>query len=49
MPRKEFEEALSEYYHLRGWSEEGIPSEKKLDEIGVDKQAINRFKAYPAV
>jgi len=46
LPRKEFEDALSEYYHLRGWSEEGIPSEQRLEEIGVDKEAIERFKKY---
>ena len=46
LPRKEFEAALSEYYHLRGWSEEGVPSKQKLEEIGVDKQAIEKFQKY---
>jgi aldehyde:ferredoxin oxidoreductase len=31
-----FLEALREYYALRGWNEEGIPSEEKLTELGVD-------------
>ena len=31
-----FFEALREYYALRGWNEEGIPSEEKLTELGVD-------------
>lgn len=46
LPRKEFEAALSEYYHLRGWSEEGVPSKQKLEEIGVDKAAIEKFEGY---
>ena len=46
LPRKEFEEALSEYYGLRGWSEEGIPSKQKLEEIEVDKEAIEKFEKY---
>jgi aldehyde:ferredoxin oxidoreductase len=29
-------EALSEYYRLRGWDENGIPTEAKLAEVGVD-------------
>lgn len=27
---------LSEYYTLRGWSETGIPTRRKLDELGID-------------
>ena len=34
---------LSEYYMLRGWSEEGIPSEAKLKELGLS--AANRGAA----
>jgi len=26
---------LSEYYEYRGWSEDGIPSKEKLDELGI--------------
>jgi len=33
---KAFEEALNEYYMLRGWDERGVPSEAKLAELGVD-------------
>ncbi|MEM2465310.1 MAG: aldehyde ferredoxin oxidoreductase family protein [Candidatus Bathyarchaeia archaeon] len=28
---------LSEYYSYRGWSEEGIPTEKKLKELGLEE------------
>ncbi len=33
--RAEFEKALDEYYHFRGWSDEGVPSEEKLGELGL--------------
>ena len=28
---------LPEYYQLRGWNEKGIPSQEKLDELGLSK------------
>jgi aldehyde:ferredoxin oxidoreductase len=31
-----FTEAVQEYYRLRGWDENGIPTEAKLAEVGVD-------------
>ena len=31
-----FEQALQEYYSLRGWDEKGVPSEAKLAAVGVD-------------
>jgi aldehyde:ferredoxin oxidoreductase len=31
-----FKEALAEYYRLRGWDEQGVPTEAKLAEVGVD-------------
>jgi aldehyde:ferredoxin oxidoreductase len=31
-----FNEALQEYYSLRGWDEKGVPGEAKLAELGVD-------------
>jgi aldehyde:ferredoxin oxidoreductase len=31
-----FEQALQEYYRLRGWDAKGVPTEAKLAEIGVD-------------
>ena len=30
------DEMLDEYYQLRGWSSEGIPTEEKLKELGLD-------------
>lgn len=32
---EEFEAALSRYYQLRGWDENGIPTEEKLKELGL--------------
>ncbi len=34
--RNQYEEALSGYYESRGWSEEGIPTKKLLDELKLD-------------
>ncbi len=33
--RMEFEKALDEYYHFRGWNDEGVPAEEKLRELGL--------------
>ncbi|MEM2896234.1 MAG: aldehyde ferredoxin oxidoreductase family protein [Candidatus Bathyarchaeia archaeon] len=33
--KEKFEKMLSEYYFLRGWDEKGIPSKKRLKELGV--------------
>jgi len=31
------EEQLREYYEVRGWTEDGIPSREKLEELGLDE------------
>jgi len=31
-----FRAALKEYYGLRGWNENGVPTEEKLQELGID-------------
>ena len=33
--RTEFEKALDEYYNLRGWDDDGVPTEGKLRELGL--------------
>lgn len=33
--RQEYEEALSEYYRLRGWDEDGVPTEERLVALGL--------------
>ncbi|VVB96540.1 Tungsten-containing aldehyde ferredoxin oxidoreductase [uncultured archaeon] len=33
--RAEFEKTLDEYYHFRGWDENGVPSEEKLKELDI--------------
>ena len=32
---KEHDKFLDQYYHLRGWTRDGIPSPQKLDELGL--------------
>jgi aldehyde:ferredoxin oxidoreductase len=29
-------EMLPEYYRLRGWTPDGIPTRKKLDDLGLE-------------
>ena len=38
-PRAEFETMLNEYYQLRGWGENGLPTLEKLRELGLEKVA----------
>jgi aldehyde:ferredoxin oxidoreductase len=33
--RELFRNILTEYYHLRGWDERGVPSQEKLQELGL--------------
>jgi len=33
LDRAEFEKALDEYYNLRGWDENGVPTREKLREL----------------
>ena len=35
LPGQEFEAVIQEYYHYRGWDEEGIPTPEKLEELGL--------------
>lgn len=37
LPREEFEKMLDEYYALRGWDENGVPTKEKLGELGLEK------------
>jgi len=37
LPREEFNKMLDEYYELRGWNKNGIPTKEKLKELGLDK------------
>ncbi len=34
--REEFAASLAEYYRLRGWDENGVPTEQKLQELEID-------------
>jgi aldehyde:ferredoxin oxidoreductase len=35
--RKNLERMLDEYYEARGWGQEGVPGEGKLEELGIKK------------
>ncbi|TRZ50386.1 MAG: aldehyde ferredoxin oxidoreductase [Dehalococcoidia bacterium] len=37
--REKFEEAVDAYYQLRGWSKDGVPTRKKLMDLGLEKAA----------
>lgn len=39
LDRGTFETMLEEYYELRGWNEDGIPTEKTLDRLEIDDLA----------
>ena len=32
---EDFEKMLREYYAVRGWDTNGVPSQAKLDELGI--------------
>ncbi len=36
LDRKKFDRMISEYYKLRGWNDEGIPTAEELDRLGLD-------------
>ena len=36
----DLDKMLPEYYQLRGWNKKGIPSRKKLDELGFSKDIL---------
>jgi len=39
LPEDKFQQSLKEYYSLRGWDENGVPTAKKLKELGLIKYA----------
>jgi aldehyde:ferredoxin oxidoreductase len=36
--KKEFDDAISSYFKLMGWNEFGLPSQEKIDELGLMSQ-----------
>ena len=42
--REEFETAIQEYYHYRGWDAYGIPAPEKLKELGILPETIVQKK-----
>ena len=39
--REEFRNALTDYYHFRGWDERGVPLQEKLQELGLQERWTN--------
>lgn len=44
MTRDQFETMLDEYYSVRGWTKEGIPTREKLRELGIEEYAGLAYK-----
>lgn len=40
LPADEFQQSLQEYYSLRGWDKKGVPTAKKIKELGLAKYAL---------
>jgi aldehyde:ferredoxin oxidoreductase len=38
LDRDEYERALDEYYEIRGWTEEGVPTKETLARLGLDRE-----------
>ncbi len=39
--REKFEKMLDEHYKLHGWDNNGVPTEKTLNKLGIDKEPTN--------
>ena len=39
LPRDRLDALLDDYYHLRGWSQDGLPTRRKLRELGLEDVA----------
>ena len=44
MTKAAFDKALDEYYALRGWDAQGRPKPKKLKELGIETELIERYR-----
>jgi len=40
LSKKEFQQSIQEYYKIRGWDQNGIPTEKKLKKLDLDSYKI---------
>jgi len=34
------QKALDEYYAIRGWNEDGVPTEAKIEQLGIENVAV---------
>jgi aldehyde:ferredoxin oxidoreductase len=44
LTKEGFDKSLREYYSLRGWDDKGLPTSKKLKELGLEKYGKNLVK-----
>lgn len=44
LPRETIDALLSEYYQLRGWDQDGVPTPEKLEELGLGSVAADLKK-----
>jgi len=44
IPEVDYLKALAEYYELRGWDQDAVPTIKKLEELEIDEEALKVFK-----
>ncbi len=40
VPREAFEQMRDEYYHLRGWNEQGRPTKGRLEALGLTQEEV---------
>ena len=43
--KKQFDNALDEYYRLRGWDEQGRPTVEKLTDLGIERELIEAYRS----
>ena len=43
LSENEFQKSLKEYYSIRGWDEKGIPTSKKLKELGLERYSYKKW------
>ena len=45
MGKKQFDNALDEYYRLCGWDEQGRPTVEKLTDLGIERELIEAYRS----
>ena len=45
MEKEQFDNALDEYYRIRGWDKQGRPTVKKLADLGIERELIEVYRS----